>query len=952
MMKMQKTFALNESWLLIDGNNADNPDFHKNGIPKENAVEALLPCYTHMYIPDHVGISWYEKTFNLDEALAEEEVAILHFETAIFRTEVSVNGEMVGEHVGVEDPFYFDITKQLHAGENRIVVRTSKPHEIDVDGYTFSEIPHHNQTKTGMIPGNCYNISGIGGEVELRILPRIYVEDLYLAPNVETGEINMEITISNCGEEADALISVDVRRAPSGEIENSLWLPVSVAHGGSTVKVSLPVPSPRLWSTADPNLYAVTVNCDSLCGTHTTQKNTGFRTFCVGEDGYFYLNGERIYVCCSHTGNYMPESTDNISRDPSMLRKDFLLAKATGFNMVRFIAGVAIPVQLDLCDEIGLMIYEEPVAGWCSQNGPHTAELYKQDLLSLVKRDRSHPCVTIWGLLNETPSDGATSVVCETARDSLPDLRKLDDTRLVLFSSGRWDHFPTVGSLANPGSDKWQNFWGNDGDADCNVEELGDRHFYPFIVPPVSKVIDHMRSFGKGQRGPIFVSEIGVGSALDVVSMTRWADQADLDPNAPDIKAIRQMKDAFMEDLERYDFLRSVPFPAELMRGSMKNHIYYRTMLFDILRGNPKVCGISLTGLLDHSICGEGLWMMNRTLKPGIADTLEDGFSTLRWNMFLSKPAVWAGEKLGVEASLASVDVLKVGKEYTARAGIVTPEGLAVDVRTYKFTVTEEQAKTMVIPVFFEEWDTTGLAAGEYIFRAEIMEDANPSGCIRTFHICEKAQAKDAKNVYAAGLTQEDIEAVSGLGFAVKALEEYDSNGVILAGNVDAELAEKLQKMINDGACVVAARLNTNTFAPPPIWFENKLNGDILNVLPEERRPEICLAGDWLYHRETIMRPDSPLFKGMRAGLADAPLYTGVTTGAHFKAEGAKVPDVTHAMAFMPGNPAKESYLGGFTLGEYNMGKGKFVLTTFSLLDNAAKSPYAAKLLINILENV
>ncbi|MBR4942288.1 MAG: hypothetical protein IKZ19_09855, partial [Clostridia bacterium] len=81
--------TLNDNWLLIDGNIADDPGFHCRGIPRENALTAQLPCFTHMYIKDHVGISWYEKTFSLSELPSEDKAALLCFEQAIFRTEIS-----------------------------------------------------------------------------------------------------------------------------------------------------------------------------------------------------------------------------------------------------------------------------------------------------------------------------------------------------------------------------------------------------------------------------------------------------------------------------------------------------------------------------------------------------------------------------------------------------------------------------------------------------------------------------------------------------------------------------------------------------------------------------------------------------------------------------------------------------------------------------------------------
>ena len=177
---MNRLLPLNENWLLSDGNTADSPEFHKNGIPRENAVSATLPSFTHMYIKDHVGISWYEKEFELSDLPSENEIALLCFEQAVFRTEVSVNGETVGVHLGVEDPFYFDVTSNLKLGTNRITVRTSKPHDVSVDGFTFAEVPTRNQTPHGLTPGACYNVSGIDGEVCLKILPRVYIDDLYL----------------------------------------------------------------------------------------------------------------------------------------------------------------------------------------------------------------------------------------------------------------------------------------------------------------------------------------------------------------------------------------------------------------------------------------------------------------------------------------------------------------------------------------------------------------------------------------------------------------------------------------------------------------------------------------------------------------------------------------------------------------------------------------------------
>jgi len=80
------------------------------------------------------------------------------------------------------------------------------------------------------------------------------------------------------------------------------------------------------------------------------------------------------------------------------------------------------------------MVYEEPYASWCLEPR-RNGERYDASLLGMVRRDRNHPSVVIWGLLNETP-DGP---VFRHAASVLPALRRLDDSRMVMLNSGRWD---------------------------------------------------------------------------------------------------------------------------------------------------------------------------------------------------------------------------------------------------------------------------------------------------------------------------------------------------------------------------------------------------------------------------------------------------------------------------------------------------------------------------------
>ena len=94
----------------------------------------------------------------------------------------------------------------------------------------------------------------------------------------------------------------------------------------------------------------------------------GFRDFRF-ENGYFRLNGRRLFLRSTHTCNHFPVGL-KLPPDPDMARRDLLDLKAMGFNMIRFIWGGAERYQLDLCDEIGLMVYEESFASSAMQESP------------------------------------------------------------------------------------------------------------------------------------------------------------------------------------------------------------------------------------------------------------------------------------------------------------------------------------------------------------------------------------------------------------------------------------------------------------------------------------------------------------------------------------------------------------------------------------------------------
>ncbi|MFH1267807.1 MAG: sugar-binding domain-containing protein, partial [Planctomycetota bacterium] len=404
--------------------------------PTDAARPTKVPWIIQDVFPGYHGLAWYWRTFTAPANPRPGGRCLLRFWAVDYQAEVWLNGTRVGKHEGGESPFVLDVTEAVKpGGENLLAVRVLNPIHEPIDGIVLNQTPHRNKA----LPygsGSAWNQGGIMESVELLVTPAVRIADLFARPDWQTGEIRVRVEIDNSlPEAASGHLEVTVAPAASGETLAAVFSEHELPAGVTEIETTLQVENPHLWNLNDPFLYRVTarVRQEGAEALDECSVRSGFRDFRF-ENGYFRLNGRRLYLRCSHTGNCCPIGLE-LPHDPDILRRDLLNVKAMGFNAIRFIAGVAKRYQLDLCDEIGLMVYEESYAAWCLADSPRMPERYDESVLGMVRRDRNHASVVIWGLLNETP-DGP---VFRHAAGLLPTLRQLDDSRLVMLNSGRWD---------------------------------------------------------------------------------------------------------------------------------------------------------------------------------------------------------------------------------------------------------------------------------------------------------------------------------------------------------------------------------------------------------------------------------------------------------------------------------------------------------------------------------
>ena len=182
-------------------------------------------------------------------------------------------------------------------------------------------------------------------------------------------------------------------------------LPVSFspeANKDVTVQTTVGVPGAKMWSPDQPNLYIVRALLTTDEGKNSTvideyKMQTGIRT--VGKEKQnILLNGAPITLRGITWGENSPDHGSALSYE--QMEKDIALIKNLGANAVRFAFHPPHPFLLDLCDQYGLLAFEEiplyeiPSDIFSTENYQALAENYTKEM---IRRDRNHPSLIAWG---------------------------------------------------------------------------------------------------------------------------------------------------------------------------------------------------------------------------------------------------------------------------------------------------------------------------------------------------------------------------------------------------------------------------------------------------------------------------------------------------------------------------------------------------------------------------
>lgn len=410
-------------WLNLNGIWEYQPGAENDAVPTGTKLssEILVPFAVESALSgvmEHHDRLWYRRQFTVPPAWKGRQI-MLNFGAVDFESEVYVNGKSVGIHKGGYGSFGYDVTPYLKGdGPQELVVRVFDP---TIEGGQ----PRGKQTTT---PGGIMYTptTGIWQTVWLEPVSQTSIETLKIVPDIDSRRVR--ITVNAPLATPDTRVTLKIRA--SGEV-------VQTVQARPNVELSIPIPSPRLWSPDSPFLYDLEVTlAQGKTVTDRVGSYFGMRKIAIAEQNgvrKMFLNNKFLFEIGPLDQGFWP---DGIYTQPTeaALKADIQSMKTLGFNMVRKHIKVEPARWYYWTDKMGLLVWQDmPSANSYLGRGqtapPVDRAEYEAELRDMVTSHWNIPSIIMWDIFNEGQGQFDTPRLVSL-------VKTLDPSRLVNQASG------------------------------------------------------------------------------------------------------------------------------------------------------------------------------------------------------------------------------------------------------------------------------------------------------------------------------------------------------------------------------------------------------------------------------------------------------------------------------------------------------------------------------------
>ena len=338
-----------------------------------------------------MATGWYRKTFDADKTWQGKRV-MLDFEGIMLHGDAYLNGQKIGGTDYGYLGFEADITKLLKwNGKNVLAVHCSTGEAQNSRWYTGG---------------------GLFRDVHLVLKDSVSIarHGIYInTPDIskEQATVNVQVEVEGIKNKKYDLVIKAVIYDPDGHPVGETQIDAPKDNKQPTVEVLLPqvkVDNPRLWWCEKPDLYTAKVSL--VLNGKTIDKLSerfGIRTIEFSKDFGFKLNGKKVFL--QGMANHHDLGAVGAAAYEAAIARMMDRMKEFGFNHIRTSHNPYSESFLRLADEKGILIVDELYDKWSNTlawagRRPWT-EMWWENLMEWVKRDRNHPSVIMWSLGNE-----------------------------------------------------------------------------------------------------------------------------------------------------------------------------------------------------------------------------------------------------------------------------------------------------------------------------------------------------------------------------------------------------------------------------------------------------------------------------------------------------------------------------------------------------------------------
>jgi len=373
------------------------------------------------YLPGAIG--WYRKTLDIPAKKTGKKV-YLYFEGVYNRSEVYINGHLLGKRPNGYISFAYDATPFVRFGsKNTIAVRVDHSKSADSRWYTGSGIYRNvwlvyaNPIHFAQWGITCVTKKSGTKEALLQIKSEI--------ENNTQNRSNLTLNIHLLNKEGNVVADKSEKMAID-----------SRTHKTDTL--DLKIENPALWNLSHPYLYKLEATIKE--GNKIIDQTTvpvGIRNFTFDPNKGFALNNEWTKlkgVCIHHDAGVLGAAVPK-----EVWKRRLTTLKLMGCNAIRLSHNPQAPELYDLCDKLGFLVMDEAfdewefakrkwLTGWNNGTPGYDGsfeffnEWSERDLRDMVCRDRNHPSVFAWSIGNEVdyPNDPYSHPVLNGATINQP----------------------------------------------------------------------------------------------------------------------------------------------------------------------------------------------------------------------------------------------------------------------------------------------------------------------------------------------------------------------------------------------------------------------------------------------------------------------------------------------------------------------------------------------------